>query len=78
MGKPPPRRPKTLGVRDTAEAVFKPAAKPPEPAPKPVVIPGAKELVSLRLDQDILAHFQEEGAGWQGRINEALRKAAEL
>lgn len=33
-----------------------------------------KTLVSLRLDPDVLAHFQEEGDGWRGRINEALKK----
>jgi uncharacterized protein (DUF4415 family) len=37
-------------------------------------IPNAKEVVSLRIDRDILDHFQEAGPGWQGRINEALRK----
>lgn len=36
-----------------------------------------KKLVSLRLDQDVLEHFQGEGEGWQTRINEALRKAIE-
>jgi uncharacterized protein (DUF4415 family) len=34
-----------------------------------------KQLVSLRLDQDIVAHFKSSGAGWQTRINKALRKA---
>ena len=70
-----PRRP---GVRDEAEAVFAPPAKPVEPAPKAATIPGARELVSLRLDQDVLAHFQEAGPGWQDRINLALRAAAGL
>ena len=37
-----------------------------------------KQLVSLRLDPDVLAHFRETGPGWQGRINAALRKAAGL
>jgi uncharacterized protein (DUF4415 family) len=32
-------------------------------------------MVSLRLDRDILDHFQEAGAGWQERINDVLRKA---
>jgi uncharacterized protein (DUF4415 family) len=32
----------------------------------------------LRIDQDVLAHFQEGGPGWQDRINAALRKAAGL
>jgi uncharacterized protein (DUF4415 family) len=39
-------------------------------------MPNAKELVSLRIDRDGLKHFQEGGAGWQERINEALTKAA--
>jgi len=46
-----------------------------EPAPKRPSIPNAKELVSLRIDRDVLDHFQEGGPGWQDRINEALRKA---
>ncbi len=33
-----------------------------------------KALVSLRLDQDVLAHFRATGPGWQSRINAALRK----
>lgn len=35
-----------------------------------------KELVSIRLDPDVLAAFRAGGAGWQSRINDALRKAA--
>ncbi|MBV9736432.1 MAG: BrnA antitoxin family protein [Acidisphaera sp.] len=34
-----------------------------------------KELVSLRLDRDVLEGWRETGPGWQTRINEALRKA---
>jgi len=33
-----------------------------------------KQLVSLRLDPDVIAHFKAQGAGWQTRINKALRK----
>ena len=40
------------------------------------MLPGVKELVSLRIDQDVLEYFREDGPGWQDRINEALRKAA--
>jgi uncharacterized protein (DUF4415 family) len=63
--------------RRAAEAAFKAVttAKPPGPEPKPS-LPGAKELVSIRVDRDVLDFFQEGGAGWQERINEALRKAA--
>ena len=47
-----------------------------QPAPKSPSLPGAKEAVSLRIDRDVLAHFQAAGPGWQDRINEALRKVA--
>ena len=33
-----------------------------------------KQMVSLRLDKDILERFRATGPGWQSRINEALRK----
>jgi uncharacterized protein (DUF4415 family) len=73
-----PRRPRTLNdARTEAEAAFKKMTKKaPEAPPKQVALPGLKELVSLRIDQDVLAHFQEGGSGWQERINDALRKAA--
>jgi uncharacterized protein (DUF4415 family) len=67
------RRP--TSARDAAEAAFKSATtKPVEPLPRIPVIPNSKEMVSLRIDRDILDHFQEAGPGWQDRINEALRK----
>jgi uncharacterized protein (DUF4415 family) len=73
-----PRRPRTLNdARSEAEAAFKKTTtKVAEAPPKPVALPGVKELVSLRIDQDVLEHFQQAGAGWQDRINAALRKAA--
>ena len=63
--------------RDAAEAAFKAATTKPAdlPVAKPA-IPNAKEMVSLRLDRDVLDFFQEDGPGWQDRINDALRKAA--
>ena len=71
---------RTRRTRDplqAAEAAFKAATtKPPEAAAKSPALPNAKELVSLRIDRDVLEHFQEEGPGWQDRINDALRKAA--
>jgi uncharacterized protein (DUF4415 family) len=36
---------------------------------------ATKALVSLRIDRDILERFKSGGAGWQSRINDALRKA---
>lgn len=74
-----PRRPRTLNdARTEAEAAFrKTTTKVPEaPPPKKAALPGVKELVSLRIDQDVLEHFQEGGPGWQDRINAALREAA--
>jgi uncharacterized protein (DUF4415 family) len=44
--------------------------------PKPSAPPGARETVTLRIDRDVLDFFQEDGPGWQGRINAALRTAA--
>ena len=59
------------------EAAFKAATtKPAEPLPKSPSLPNAKEVVSLRIDRDVLDYFQEGGQGWQERINAALRKAA--
>ncbi len=70
-----PRRPND--PRQAAEAAFKAATTKPLETPvlKKPAIPNAKETVTLRIDRDVLEHFQERGPGWQDRINEALRKA---
>ena len=67
-----PRRPQDPFA--AAEAVF--AKKKPAPDVKANVRPNAKELVSLRIDRDVLEHFQADGPGWQDRMNDALRAAA--
>ena len=75
----PPRR--SLSAIDKAEALFKSATtKPIETPTKPErrIVPIGKEVISLKIDNDVLAYFQEEGLGWQDRINAALRKAADL
>ncbi len=63
--------------RSEAEKAFKAVTTKPAdlPAAAPA-IPGVKEMVSLRIDRDVLDFFQEDGPGWQDRINAALRKAA--
>jgi uncharacterized protein (DUF4415 family) len=73
-----PRRPRTLNdARTEAEAAFKKVTrKEAEAPPRTMALPGVKEQVSLRIDQDVLEFFREGGPGWQDRINEALRKAA--
>jgi len=58
---------------DAAEALFKPAKKPAAPAVEKRALPETKELVSLKLDSAVLHYFQEDGPGWQDRINDALR-----
>ena len=34
-----------------------------------------KEAVFIRLDHDVVARLRATGRGWQGRVNETLRKA---
>jgi len=68
-----PRRP--VSAMDAAEALFKPVKKPVAPVVERPAVPNTKELVSLKLDSDVLASFQEDGPGWQERINDALRAA---
>lgn len=67
--------------RERAEAAFKQATTKPlssAPLPKQPSVPGVREQVSLRIDRDVLDHFQQDGPGWQERINAALRKFAGL
>ena len=35
-----------------------------------------KEMITIRLDADVVDYFRATGKGWQGRVNEALRRAA--
>jgi len=76
----PPNRYRSSDPRAAAEAAFKKVTTRPVEAapPRTAPLPTGKELVSLRIDRDVLEHFQEGGPGWQERINEALRKAAGL
>lgn len=68
------RRP--TSARDKAEQLFKPSApKPAMPIERRPLVPGAKEMVTLRIDSEVLAHFQDGGPGWQDRINDVLREA---
>ncbi len=42
-----------------------------------VVMPEAKQMVTLRLDPDVLAWFRKGGRGYQTRINAVLRAFVE-
>lgn len=51
-----------------------------KPAPETPKRPGRpagsnKVPVTIRLDRDIVDRFKATGAGWQSRINEALKRA---
>jgi uncharacterized protein (DUF4415 family) len=37
-----------------------------------------KQLVSLRLDREVVERLREQGPGWQTRINKELRKVVGL
>jgi uncharacterized protein (DUF4415 family) len=41
-------------------------------------LPRTKRSVHLRIDQEVVDFFVKDGAGWQTRMNAALRKAAGL
>jgi uncharacterized protein (DUF4415 family) len=53
---------------DLAELVRKRGERGPQKTP-------TKQQVTLRLDRDVLDRFRATGPGWQGRINNVLRKA---
>ena len=38
-----------------------------------VELPNKKQLISIRIDSDILAYFRSKGKGYQSRINAVLR-----
>jgi uncharacterized protein (DUF4415 family) len=38
-----------------------------------LVMPPKKKAISIRVDEDVLDYFKEEGAGYQRRMNAVLR-----
>jgi uncharacterized protein (DUF4415 family) len=38
-----------------------------------LVIPPKKKAISIRVDEDVLDYFKNEGAGYQRRMNAVLR-----
>lgn len=55
----------------TPEILTRVGRRGPQKAP-------TKIPVSLRLSADVLQYFKDTGPGWQGRIDEALRKIAKV
>jgi uncharacterized protein (DUF4415 family) len=77
MPKPPERRRPSDPLK-AAEALFaRPPPRLPDQAAQAPTLPGVKETVTLRIDEDVLEFFREDGPGWQDRINAALRKLVE-
>ena len=41
------------------------------------IYPKGKKAISIRLDEDIIEFFKEEGKGYQSKINTVLRRYIE-
>lgn len=61
-------------VREATGTMTREFAKPGRPPEGD----APKQQVSLRLDREVIEHFRKGGAGWQTRMNAALRKVAGL
>lgn len=55
-----------VGIKDGK--MVRRRGRPPKDAPK--------VHVTLRLDRDVIEFFQHDGPGWQGRMNDALKRVA--
>lgn len=42
-----------------------------------LIVPPKKKAISIRVDEDVLDYFKNEGAGYQRRINAVLRSYME-
>lgn len=56
--------------KKTLDFINRARGRPPSDDPK--------QAVSLRLDREVLEHYKKSGAGWQSRMNAALRAQAKL
>ena len=64
----------------TDEDIAKAVANDPDAAPIDIdwsdavlVIPSKKKAISIRVDEDVLDFFKQQGDGYQRRINAVLR-----
>lgn len=70
--------PDTFEPTDEQFAMMRPFSELPRPGRGRPKLPNAKRAIKLRLDPDVIEGFRAGGAGWQSRINEALRSALRL
>ena len=52
----------------SAAIVRRPGQRGPQKTP-------TKEMISIRLSREVLDYFRSTGEGWQGRIDETLKRA---
>jgi uncharacterized protein (DUF4415 family) len=77
-GKTDWKRLERLTDEDIAKAVAKDPEAPPlwtakDWANAKIVLPPAKQPVTIRLDGDVIEWFKEQGGGYQTRINAVLK-----
>ncbi len=70
--------PDTFELTDEHFAMMRPFSALPRPGRGTPKLANAKQAIKLRLDPDVIEGFRAGGAGWQSRINEALRTALRL
>lgn len=63
-------RPFAEAFPDLAESIKRGRGRPP--------LENPKQLVTLRLDADVLERLRSSGKGWQGRVNDVLKKTVGL
>lgn len=66
---------RALRPEDFPDWVFEAFPNTPRPV-RGVQKSATKTPISLRVDADVLERYRATGPGWQGRMNDALRKAA--
>jgi len=60
-------RPFSQALPDIAKRIARARGRPKVEHPK--------QVVSIRLDPDVIAKFKATGTGWQARINDVLKRA---
>jgi len=65
---------RAIGPDEFPDWMFKAFPNTPRPVRGPQKS-QTKRAISLRVDADVLDRYRATGPGWQGRMNEALRRA---
>ena len=73
----PPLTDEQLARMRPAREVFPDIDRFPKPRVRGPQKAATKVQTTIRLDRDVIDHFRRTGRGWQGRINETLRRVLE-